>query len=176
VSGTRRRTAPATPVSGEDGRGILKSVPQKRKKKTSIGRPIECVLSYSSYSGSFAVQSTVSDAGPRSPTECVLSYSSVPNKPRWRKHLTASTGGSTHHLLFQIIAVAQTHDGWHYGVEGSTQAHAIGRVYCSVLQCVAVRCSTRVSDAPKHQQLAQCVAVCGSVLQCVEVRCSTRIE
>ena len=44
-------------------------------------------------------------------------------------------------------------------------------VCCSMLQCVAVSCSTR-NNLPLHQM--QCVAVCCSVLQCVAVCCSTR--
>jgi len=44
-------------------------------------------------------------------------------------------------------------------------------VYCSVLQCVAVRCSVLQGVAVCYSVL-QCVAVCCSVLPCVAVCCS----
>ena len=45
---------------------------------------------------------------------------------------------------------------------------------CSVLQCVAVRCSVLswIYAEARHIALFQCVAVCCSVLQCVAVCCS----
>jgi len=44
-------------------------------------------------------------------------------------------------------------------------------VRCSVLQCVAVCCSSVLHCAPRFECVAVHVAVCCSVLQCVAVVC-----
>ena len=49
-------------------------------------------------------------------------------------------------------------------------------LFCSVLQCVAVRCSTEYDQGEVRSfvccSVLQCVAVCCSVWQCVAVCCS----
>ena len=69
MSSTRRCAAPATPVSGEDGRGIFEKCSSKTKKKTSGGRPIECVLVIHLVLVPLPCSPGFRDEGTRSPTD-----------------------------------------------------------------------------------------------------------